>query len=299
MIRETAKGGNQLARRKKTRAAARKIKDKWKAKKWYSIIAPEMFESVRIGETLTDDPDKLIDRVTEVTLQDLTGDFSKMHIKLKFKIVRVSGFNAHTKFIGHDMTSDYIRRQTRRKRSKMDGNVVVETKDGYRVRVKPLAIAERRIQASQQRLLRKRMHGMIEEAASDNFFRELIKEIISGGLPAQIFKKCKPIYPLKRVEIYKTHMLGKVPSEYDVPPEEEGEGEAGEEGAVSEEEAKKLQGVVEAFTAIEGIDEEIANLLYEHGYHDLDALELATIADLAEIEGISEELAEGVRDHFL
>ncbi|HDR05168.1 MAG TPA: 30S ribosomal protein S3ae, partial [Candidatus Marinimicrobia bacterium] len=48
-----------MAKKKTTRAAARKIKDKWKAKKWYSILAPEMFEHVRIGETLADESQKL------------------------------------------------------------------------------------------------------------------------------------------------------------------------------------------------------------------------------------------------
>ncbi len=71
---------------KKSRAAARKIKDKWKAKVWYNLLAPEMFNKQALGETPTDDPGKLVGRVTEVTVQDLTGDFSKMHIKLAFRV---------------------------------------------------------------------------------------------------------------------------------------------------------------------------------------------------------------------
>src|SRR5881397_3376724 len=68
---------------KKSRAAARKIKDKWKAKVWYNLLAPEMFNKQVLGETPTDTPDKLVGRVTEVTVKDLTGDFSTMNIKLK------------------------------------------------------------------------------------------------------------------------------------------------------------------------------------------------------------------------
>src|SRR5437870_3373341 len=61
---------------KKSRAAARKIKDKWKAKVWYNLLAPEMFNKQVLGETPTDTPDKLVGRVTEVTVQDLKGVFS-------------------------------------------------------------------------------------------------------------------------------------------------------------------------------------------------------------------------------
>ncbi|MCK4444237.1 MAG: 30S ribosomal protein S3ae, partial [Thermoplasmata archaeon] len=40
---------------KKSRVAARKVKDKWKAKGWYNLIAPTMFNKALIGETLADD----------------------------------------------------------------------------------------------------------------------------------------------------------------------------------------------------------------------------------------------------
>src|SRR2546421_523754 len=87
---------------KKSRAAARKIKDKWKAKVWYNLLAPEMFNKQALGETPTDDPGKLVGRVTEVTVQDLTGDFSKRHIKLAFRVDHVQGQDALTQFVGHD-----------------------------------------------------------------------------------------------------------------------------------------------------------------------------------------------------
>ncbi|HKZ47877.1 MAG TPA: 30S ribosomal protein S3ae, partial [Thermoplasmata archaeon] len=64
----------------KPRASARKVKDKWKAKAWYSILAPEMFNRQVVGETPAEDPGKVTGRVAEITVQDLTGDFAKMHI---------------------------------------------------------------------------------------------------------------------------------------------------------------------------------------------------------------------------
>src|SRR2546430_4449066 len=135
---------------KKSRAAARKIKDKWKAKVWYNLLAPEMFNKQALGETPTDDPGKLVGRVTEVTVQDLTGDFSKMHIKLQFRVNQVQGQDALTQFVGHDMTSDYIRRLTRRKRTRTDLTVDVVTKDHWNVRVKPMAITDRRLPTAKQ-----------------------------------------------------------------------------------------------------------------------------------------------------
>ena len=75
----------------RSRAAARKVKDKWKAKTWYNVLAPESFDRVTVAETLADEPEKLIKRVSEVSLQDITNDFRKSHIKLFFETYAYSG----------------------------------------------------------------------------------------------------------------------------------------------------------------------------------------------------------------
>ncbi len=120
--------------------ASRKLKDKWRMKDWYTIMAPEMFNRAQIGETLSDDPKKLVDRVIEITAQDLTGDFTKMHIKLHFKIDDVKNQEAHTYFFKQELTSDYERRLARRKRTRIEGTFNVTTRDKAVLRIKPMAI---------------------------------------------------------------------------------------------------------------------------------------------------------------
>jgi small subunit ribosomal protein S3Ae len=191
---------------KKSRAAARKIKDKWKAKVWYNLLAPDMFNKQLLGETPTDTADKLVGRITEVTVQDLTGDFSKMHIKLAFRVSQVQGQDALTQFVGHDMTSDYIRRLTRRKRTRTDLTVDVVTKDGWNVRVKPMAITDRRIQSAKQRVIRTIMAKLVADVAAKQSIGEFVKGIISGDLAKTIALGCKPIHPVSRVEVRKSEV---------------------------------------------------------------------------------------------
>jgi len=124
----------------RSRTAARKVKDKWKAKTWYNIVAPPSFDSVTVADTLSESPERLVNRVTGVSLQDITNDFRKSHVVLYFKVHNVEENNAHTQFVGHTLTSDYLRRLIRRRRSKIDGVFDVTTKDGAQVRVKPFAI---------------------------------------------------------------------------------------------------------------------------------------------------------------
>lgn len=191
----------------RSRTAARKIKDKWKAKTWYNILAPSSFDKITIADTLSDNPNKLINRVTEVSLQDLTNDFRKSHIKLFFKINKIEDTNALTQFIGHELTSDYLRRMIRRKRSKIDGVYDVTTIDGAVIRVKPFATTDKRIQNSQRKVVRETMKQIIYNQSKTSTLSEFIQFIIDGKLGSEVYKKCKKLYPVKRVEVNKTQVL--------------------------------------------------------------------------------------------
>jgi small subunit ribosomal protein S3Ae len=191
----------------RSRAAARRMKDKWKAKSWYNVLAPASFDHITIAETLADEPNKLINRVTEVSLQDLTNDFRKSHYKLFFKINRVEDTNAYSQYVGHTLTSDYLRRMVRRKRSKIDAVYDVITRDGAKVRIKPFTTTDHRIQNSQKKIIRETMKQTIIKQAKASTLSEFLKYIFDGKIGKDIYQSCKKLYPVKRVEIYKTQVL--------------------------------------------------------------------------------------------
>lgn len=184
-----------------------KVKDKWRAKQWYKIRAPAVYNKMEIGETPADTPEKVIGRTVEVTVQELTGDFSKIHMKLQFRIIGLQNNEAHTEFIGHTTTSDYIRRLTRRKRSKIEADFVVTTKDNISVHVKPIAAADKRIQHSQTSLIRNIMGRVVQEFASTRTLDEFAKDLVGGELVKAIASNVKVIYPLKKIEIQKTEVI--------------------------------------------------------------------------------------------
>jgi small subunit ribosomal protein S3Ae len=208
-----------MALAQKPRAAAKKVKDRWRAKEWYKVYAPEMFSKMQLGETPADTPDGVVGRITEATVQDLTGDFSKMHIKLKFKVNNVSGLDAHTIFFGHDLTSDYVRRLTRRKRTKTDAVVDVTTKDAWEIRVKPMGVSEQRIQASQETAIRNIMMDEIKRAASEVTIGEFVRMLIMGDLARRVSEASKIIVPIKRIEIRKSEVIrmGRMPEPGEAP----------------------------------------------------------------------------------
>ena len=177
----------------RSRAAARKIKDRWKSKAWYNIQAPPAFESVTVAETLSDNPDGLINRVTGVSLQDLTNDFRKSHITLYFKVHKVEENNAKTQFVGHTLTSDYLRRMIRRRRSKIDGVYDVTTRDGAVMRVKPFATTEKRIQNSQKKVVRDAMKKTLADEAKVTTMTEFVKNIIDTSINIALSSSLKRV----------------------------------------------------------------------------------------------------------
>jgi len=191
----------------RARTTTRKVKDRWKAKNWYTILAPSLFNNVPIAETLAETPESLIGRVTEVSLQDITNDFRKSHIKLLFSIDKIEQNTAHTQLKGHLLTSDYLRRMIRRRKSRVDGVFDVETRDGALLRVKPFAIAEKRIQSSQKKLIRNVMNDVITKEGKAKTLNSFIKDCLDGKTGSEIYKHCKIYYPVKRIEINKTEII--------------------------------------------------------------------------------------------
>ncbi|RLG77471.1 MAG: 30S ribosomal protein S3ae [Thermoprotei archaeon] len=182
-------------------------RERWRMKKWYTVVAPPVFGSIPIALTPADEPWKLLGRVVETTLFDLTGDITQVHVHLFFQIYKVEGEQALTKFKGHELARDYVRSLTRRKSSKITAIVNVETKDGYRLRVTGITWTTYRCKTSQKRSIRKIMMDMITKHASEKTFDEFIVAMIFGESAQAIFQEAKKIYPLRKVEIYKSKLL--------------------------------------------------------------------------------------------
>ncbi len=183
------------------------IRDKWKLKKWYTVIAPPIFGEISIGTTPADDPLKLIGRVMETTLYDITGDITQVHIRLYFQIIKVEGDKAYTRFKGHEISRDYMKSLIRRKSSKIQGIFNVETKDQYKLRLTIVALTSYRCKTSQKRAIRKIMEEYVKSKVPQLTLDELIQEMLFGRMSAEIMERARKIYPIRKVEIYKSKLL--------------------------------------------------------------------------------------------
>ena len=172
-------------------------------KRWYTIQAPEQFDRHELGETPADEPEQLYDRTVETTLGELTNNASENNTKLTFRVTDVGGDAVYTEFAEHTLTRDYLRSLVRRGASKVEAYVTVLTTDDYRVQVQPVAFTTKRADASQKKAIRETMVDLVESAAADRDFEDLVDSIVHGRLSSAIYGEAKTIYPLRRVEIQK------------------------------------------------------------------------------------------------
>jgi len=190
------------------RAAARKQRDKWKSKRWFTIRAPRNPWSFKIiGETIAEDEEQLIGRHYEIMQNEIDGDFSKMHVKVQFRISAVVGADALTEYIGHEVLKDHIRRQVRRERGKIDDTVDVVTEDGFYIRVKPLMISRHRIKGSQKQQMRTLARDIILKTGATSTWVDMQKASLDGTLESLIKEAASKIQPVREVMIRRTQLM--------------------------------------------------------------------------------------------
>ena len=192
----------------KARAAARKQKDKWKTKRWFTIRAPRYpWDFKRIGETLGEEEEHIVGRTYEITQQEFDGDFTKMHVKVRFRVIECVGQDALTEFIGHSHQSDHVRRQIRRYRGKVDDVVDVVTQDGFLIRLKPLMITERRVKSSVKSAMRLAVRDVILTQSARKTFAQLQKSLLGTEMEDEVSKAVRKVYPVRSAVIQKSQLL--------------------------------------------------------------------------------------------
>ena len=197
-----------MAKGAKARAAARKQRDKWKSKRWFTIRAPRNPWSFRVlGETLAEETDQLIGRKFEIMQNELDGDFSKMHVKVIFRVTEALGGDVLTEFVGHDVLKDHIRRQVRRHRGKIDDTVDVVSEDGYYIRFKPLVISRSRIKSSQKAEMRTRARDAILQIGATSTWIQLQKFVLDGTMESKVKEAVSTISPVRTVMIRRSQLL--------------------------------------------------------------------------------------------
>ncbi len=183
------------------------VRDKWRGKGWYMVVAPSFFGNVELGSIPAQEPEQLIGRVVEATLYDITADFSHHFLKMFFQVNEIDGKTAKTLFKGHEYSRDYLRSLVRRRTTKVDSLINLTTKDGFKLRIAVSALTLSRIKTSQEKIIRKMMDKTIHEKANALSLDQFVQEMVLGKIASDIYNQAKEVAPLRHVGIRKSKLL--------------------------------------------------------------------------------------------
>ena len=187
---------------------SRKIKDKWKEKKWVSVSAPDSFNNVHIADIPITDEEKAKGRVIEVTLFDiLKGDPSQYQYKLYFQIDKVVGEKATTIFKRYEYAKEFLRSLIRRGSSKISFVIDAKTKDGYVFRIKVIALSHRELNSSRQHALRLIARKIIEKSVPNMTIDEFVQASCYNKINSDIMAATKKIIHLRHVGLEKVKLV--------------------------------------------------------------------------------------------
>ena len=192
-----------------TEVAAKKkrVKDKWRGKDWYTVMSPSYFGNVELGTLPSDDASKLVGRIIDATLYEITNDFAHQYLKMYFQITDVEGKTATTIFRGHEYSRDYLRSLVRRRTTRVDSILNVTTKDNYKVRVAICAFTLARVRTSQEHAIRAVIKRIVEEKAKELTFDQFAQEVVLGKIASDIYNEAKKVSPLRHVGIRKSKLV--------------------------------------------------------------------------------------------
>ncbi|MEM3398777.1 MAG: 30S ribosomal protein S3ae [Nitrososphaerota archaeon] len=178
-----------------------------------TVYSPEYFGYKEIGTTLVNEPGEAIGRTLWASLYNLTGDFAKQYLLIRFKIVRVKeDMIAETIFYGHEYGREFLRSLVRRGTTRIEGTFNLTTKDGFKLRAQAVAFTVRRLtpHCLKVRMIRKIMQKILEEASRNLTHDQLAQEMVLGKTASDIFQEAKKITLLRHVGIVKSKVL-KIP----------------------------------------------------------------------------------------
>jgi small subunit ribosomal protein S3Ae len=188
---------------------AGKVKDKWREKKWVTVLASPGFERAPIAYVPITSSELAVGRVIETTLFDISKQDPQqnMLIKLHFQITSIDGNSATTILKGHEYSREYLRSLVRRGASMVNFIRDYKTKDNALVRVYIVAFTFGRINSSRKHEIRLVTQKIISEKAQSMVYEQFAQEAVKQTLSRELYEACKEIAKIRHLGIRKIKLI--------------------------------------------------------------------------------------------
>ncbi|NDB50651.1 MAG: 30S ribosomal protein S3ae [Thaumarchaeota archaeon] len=185
-----------------------KVKDKWREKKWVTVIAPESFNNAPLAYIPITDDKKAVGRVIEVTLFDiLKGDPSQYQYKIYFQIAKVEGDKAYAIFKRYEYAKEFLRSLIRRGSSKVNFVINVKTKDNYLFRLKIIALTHKKLNTSRKHALRLIARDVMNKTIPEMTIDQFVQATCYGKINSDIMAAAKKVIRMRHVGLEKVKLI--------------------------------------------------------------------------------------------
>jgi small subunit ribosomal protein S3Ae len=185
-----------------------RVKDKWREKKWVTVLAPSAFNNVPIAYIPITDDQSAIGRVIEVTLFDIVkGDPSQHQFKLYFQVNKVEGETATCVFKRYEYAKEFLRSLVRRGSSLINFISEFKTKDGYLFRIKIIALTNKKLNTSRKHALRLIARDVMQKTIPEMTIDQFIQATAFGKINSDIHAAIKKIIHVRHVGIEKAKLI--------------------------------------------------------------------------------------------
>ena len=185
-----------------------KVKDKWREKRWVTVIAPDSFNNVPIAYIPITEDETAKGRVIEVTMFDiLKGDPSQHQYKMYFQIDKVEGDKASTIFKRYEYAKEFLRSLVRRGSSKINYSLDVKTKDGYIFRIKVIALTHRPLNTSRKHALRLIAKDVMDKTIGQMTIDQFVQATCYGKINSDIMAAAKKVIRMRHVGLEKVKLV--------------------------------------------------------------------------------------------
>jgi small subunit ribosomal protein S3Ae len=182
--------------------------DKWRKKRYFSILAPKVFQERELGQTLAYEPGELNGRCISANLMMLTGNIKRQNINMTFRVNKVQGDTAFAIVERYEVVPSAIKRKVRRQKDRIDASFDCITKDNKRIKIKPMIVTNSMVSRSIKSALRKEMIRTIALGTRTIDYDTVVVDIINEQFQRNIWASINKISPVRSVDIRIMKYLG-------------------------------------------------------------------------------------------
>jgi len=176
-------------------------------KKWFTVLAPEIFKSRELVDITAYELKELEGRSVECNFAQLTEKPKDQYKKIILKVVGTKGEKAITEPKQYYLVESFVQRTGRRFKEKLYDVLTLRSKDGKNIKIKLFLLATKLLHHSVRAdvlvLTRKKAGEFVLPLDAFEMFLPENIDALASGLQAEV----KKIYPIDRILVWKVSVV--------------------------------------------------------------------------------------------